>query len=106
MRAIIFSVVFIFFTSLALQGFSQENVDFNKKNFPGKKKELKEALKELAAGDALYDLGGGSFTLAIDHYLKVQAFNPNNAMLNYKLGNCFLNSADKKKSIAYFETAD
>lgn len=105
MRSIIFGVVFILFTFLAQQCYAQENVEFNKKNFPGKKKELKEALKELSAGDELYDLGGGNFTLAIDHYLKVQNFNPNNALLNYKLGNCYLNSADKKKSISYFETA-
>lgn len=105
MRSVLFSIVFIFFVSFALQGFSQDNVEFSKKNFPGKKKELKVALKELSAGDALYDLGGGNFTLAIDHYIIAQNFNPNNAMLNYKLGNCYLNSADKKKSIAYFESA-
>lgn len=105
MRAIIFSVIFVFFTSLIQQGFAQENVEFNKKNFPGKKSELKEALKELSAGDELYDMGGGNFTLAIDHYLKAQTFNPNNAMLNYKLGNCYLNSPDKKKSISYLESA-
>jgi outer membrane protein OmpA-like peptidoglycan-associated protein/Tol biopolymer transport system component len=105
MRSKIFGVVFVLLAFLAQQGFAQENVDFNKKNFPGKKKEFKEALKEIGAGDELYDLGGGNFTLAIDHYLKAQNFNANNAMLNYKLGKCYLNSADKKKSIAYFESA-
>ncbi len=86
-------------------GFAQKNVEFDKKNFPDQKSELKEALKELGAGDDLYELGGGNFTIAIDHYLKAQAFNPNNALLNYKLGKCFLNSPDKKKSIPYFESA-
>jgi outer membrane protein OmpA-like peptidoglycan-associated protein len=105
MRTISLSIVLFFFTFLYQVGFAQDNVDFNKKNFPGKKSELKEALKEMSAGDELYDLGGGNFTLAIDHYLKAQAFNPNNAMLNYKLGVCYLNSPDKKKSIPYLESA-
>ena len=89
--------------------FSQTNVDFNKKNFPDKKKELRAALKELGQGDDLYEQAilpnSGNFSLALDHYLKAQDFNPNNALLNYKIGKCYLNSYNKIKAIPYLETA-
>ncbi|NTW31724.1 MAG: hypothetical protein HGB12_03715, partial [Bacteroidetes bacterium] len=88
--------------------FSQ-NVEFDKKNFPGIKDQLKAALKELSLGDELYDLAlvpnSGNFALALDYYLKAQDFNPNNALLNFKIGRCYLNSFNKTKSISYFETA-
>lgn len=105
MRTTLISIVLLSLSIFYQKSFAQENVEFSKKSFPDKKSELKVALKELGAGDELYELGGGNYTLAIDHYLKAQAFNPNNAMLNYKLGKCYLNSPDKKKSIPYLESA-
>ncbi len=84
---------------------SAQNVEFEKKNFPAKKSELKIALKNLSKGDELYELGPNSYSQAIDFYAKVQEFNPNNALLNYKLGRCYLGSTQKEKSISYFENA-
>ena len=88
--------------------FSQ-NVEFDKKKFPGKKDQFKVAQKELKEGDDLYDLAlvpnSGNFTLALDRYLKAQDFNPDNAMLNFKIGRCYLNSFNKTKSVNYFENA-
>jgi outer membrane protein OmpA-like peptidoglycan-associated protein len=105
MRRLIVCLIFFFISGITIKLYSQTNVEFDKKSFPGKKTELKAALKELGAGDDLYELGGGNYTLALDHYLKSQDFNPNNALLNYKIGKCYLNSYDKIKSIPYFETA-
>lgn len=94
----------LLFTCLVLFSAAQ-NVEFDKKSFPTKKDGLKAALKELKAGDELYELGGGNYFTALDHYLLAQDFNPNNALLNYKIGKCFLFSIDKIKSIKYFENA-
>ena len=99
----IFSLLFIAGFTSGL--YSQTNVEFEKSNFPDRKKELKAALKEIELGDALYQTGGGNYTLALDHYLPAQGFNPNNALLNYKIGKCYFNSADKTESIKYFENA-
>jgi outer membrane protein OmpA-like peptidoglycan-associated protein/Tol biopolymer transport system component len=103
--------VFLIFIAVSLftgRLFSQ-NVDFEKKNFPNDKKGLKEALKDLSAGDDLYDAAivpnSGNYTIALDHYLKAQLFNPNNAMLNYRIGRCYLNSYDKSKAAVYLESA-
>ena len=105
MRRLVVCLIFFFISGITVKLYSQTNVEFDKKSFPGKKTELKAALKELGTGDDLYELGGGNYTLALDHYLKAQDFNPNNALLNYKIGKCYLNSYDKIKSIPYFESA-
>ena len=88
--------------------FSQ-NVEFDKKNFSSKKDQLKVALKQLKEGDDLYEMAlvpkSGNFTLALNYFLKAQDFNPDNAMLNFKIGRCYLNSFNKIKSIEYFEDA-
>lgn len=94
-------ILFVFFVC---KSFAQ-NVEFDKKNFPSQKEELKAALKELKAGEELYVQGGGNYLLALSNFLKAQEFNPNNALLNYKIGRCYLNSVDKTKAIIYFENA-
>jgi outer membrane protein OmpA-like peptidoglycan-associated protein len=43
--------------------------------------------------------------IAIDYYLKANAFNPNNASLNFKLGICYLNSPNKFKSLDFLRKA-
>jgi len=82
--------------------FSQ-NVEFDKKNFSSKKDQLKVALKQLKEGDDLYEMAlvpkSGNFTLALNYFLKAQDFNPDNAMLNFKIGRCYLNSFNKIKSL-------
>jgi outer membrane protein OmpA-like peptidoglycan-associated protein len=101
------SICLIFFAAsmFAVKLYAQNNVEFEKKNFPDKKDQFKEAEKELDAGDELYDLGGGNYILALEHFAKANDFNSNNALLNYKIGKCYLFSIDKTKSIAYFEKA-
>ena len=43
--------------------------------------------------------------LAIDSYLKADKFNPDNALLNYKIGRCYLDQNDKTEAINYLEKA-
>jgi len=82
---------------------SAQNVEFEKNNFAGKEKELKEARANIKTGDSYYELGGGAYLTSLDYYLKAQKFNPDNADLNYKIGTCYLNTVEKIKSIEYFE---
>lgn len=98
---IILSVLLVSFVNASFA----QNVEFDKKSFPKNKEELKNALNELKAGDELYEEGEGDFFSALPFYLKAQIFNPNNALLNYKIGKCYLNTVDKTKAIIYFENA-
>lgn len=42
---------------------------------------------------------------AIDHYMKAQEFNPDNAELNFKIGKAYLMSLEKTKALPYLEKA-
>lgn len=86
---------------------SQVNIPFESSNFPGKSKELKEALEQFKLGDQFYARGPIYFDKALEFYLKVMEFNPNNAELNFLIGNCYLNlSHDKLKAVPYLEKAN
>lgn len=84
---------------------AQTNVDFDKDNFPGKKEELSKAKDEIKLGNKYYDEGRAYMRLAIAPYLKANDFNPNNAILNLKIGQCYLESGVKQKALQYFEKA-
>ncbi len=82
-----------------------QNVEFEKKNFPGRKDELKEALANIKQGNEIFEQGENFYRDALPLYLKAQDFNPNNAWLNFRIGICYLNSFDKKKAFDYIQKA-
>lgn len=84
---------------------AQQDVEFTKANFPNLKSELKDALKNIKDGDKIYDLGPYFYPQALPYYMKAYNFNPNNAMLNFKIGNCLLSSPQKSKAIEHLERA-
>lgn len=85
-------------------GFSQ-SVEFEKDNFKDNKDGLKEAKQNLKLGDEQYALGPTRYKTALTYYVKANEFNPNNASLNYKLGDCYLNSSYKLKALEHFKKA-
>lgn len=85
---------------------AQENKPFDKDHFPPEQKDaLKEAIKQIKEGDKLYEDDIPIYDLALEYYLKANEFNPNNALLNYKIGRCYLKTIQKPKSLKYFELA-
>lgn len=80
-----------------------QSVEFTKENFPDKKDELKDVLKNLDLADEFYRLGKPGFKSALDLYLRIYQFNPKNAELNWKIGNCYLNSVTKELAAPYLE---
>ncbi len=99
----IITIIIFFVYNLS---FAQTNVEFKKSNFENKKEELKEILAKIKLGDELCKSGErDSYTKALEYYLEAYTFNPDNALLNYKIGNCYLNSDERKRSIAYFRKA-
>lgn len=101
MKKIIYILSFL---SLPLFYFSQ-NIEFEKKNFPDKKDQLKEAINSFKDGNAIFELGENMYRSALPHYLKAQAFNPNNALLNFRIGMCYLNSFERSKAFDYITKA-
>ncbi len=82
-----------------------QSIEFNKYNFPTNKEGLSTALGYISTGDKYYQDGPGVYRLAIDNYIKADKFNPDNALLNYKLGRCYLDQNDKSEAIKYLEKA-
>lgn len=84
--------------------FFAQNVEFDKNLFKDKKAEFKAAMKSYETGDTYYASEPfPQFSAALPHYEEANAFNPNNAMLNFKIGICYLNSNQKFKALGYFE---
>ena len=95
MKKLIYIVAFL---SLPLIYFAQTNVEFEKKNFPDKKDLLKEAINEFKEGNTVFEGGENMYKAALPFYLKAQNFNPDNALLNYRIGLCYLNSFEHGKA--------
>lgn len=102
-------VLFVFFILLLRKGdevFAQDkNIEFSKANFPGNQEKLKEALNAIKEGDRYYNVSAVLHPIALEHFLKAQEFNPDNAELNMKIGRCYLSSHQKTKALEYLERA-
>ncbi len=98
--------IIILLTVLLCGGFLRaQNVEFEKKNFTGKTDSLKIAKKNISQGDKLFEMGPYKYMQALESYSKANSFNPNNALLNYKMGRCYIISIQKEKAITHFEKA-
>ena len=97
------SIVCLMFASTA---FGQRNVEFEKENFPNDKDGLKEAKANIKEGDKLYEEGAIYYKDALTFYEKANDFNPDNALVNFRLGACYLNSVHKLKALPFLEKAE
>ncbi|MDB0037773.1 OmpA family protein [bacterium] len=82
----------------SLGAFAQ-GIEFDKVNFKDDKEGLKKAKDNIKAGDKIYSQGEIFFKEALPFYEKANEFNPENAQLNYKLGECYLHSVYKSKAM-------
>ncbi len=86
-----------------------QSIEFEKTNFPGKKSELKEAKRSIEEGDEYFDKsqkeGFNLYSQALPLYKKANEFNSKNALLNYKIGVCYLKSSWKMKAQEFLEKA-
>jgi outer membrane protein OmpA-like peptidoglycan-associated protein len=99
-------LIFLFLGILPMVTIAQ-NVEFEKENFVYKenKDAFKAAKKALQAGNELFAKGPEEYSQALPYFYIAQKFNPNNAILNYKIGVCLINSIYKISSITFFEKA-
>jgi outer membrane protein OmpA-like peptidoglycan-associated protein/tetratricopeptide (TPR) repeat protein len=108
------NILTLVFLSFVLVGFGQ-NVDFKAANFKDDKDGLKAATDAIKVGDEFFTLAneaiflvqspGLNYDLAVKEYLKAQKFNPNNGLLNFKIGVCYVNGTYAEKGIPYLYKA-
>lgn len=83
---------------------AQENIPIDKREFKIEDKDnFKDAWDAVKAGDDLFELGPEYYRDAVVHYLEANEYNPDNAVLNYKIGVCYLWSRHREKAIPYLE---
>ncbi|TGE22062.1 hypothetical protein E5K00_17575 [Hymenobacter aquaticus] len=90
---------------LLAQVAAAQNVEFDKDNFRSDKDGLKEAQREVKTGDEWYDMDPPRYEQALPHYLAAQKFNPSNARLNLRIGDCYLHSGYKPRALPYLQKA-
>ncbi|MDO7850193.1 OmpA family protein [Hymenobacter convexus] len=82
-----------------------QSIAFTKDNFGDNKDGLREANRELKDGDTEYRADPPRYAAALPHFLAAQEFNPNNAALNVKIGDCYLHSPTKTAALPYLQKA-
>lgn len=105
-------------TSIILSFFclaNAQNVDFKSANFKDDKDGLKKATEAIKAGDDFFEVAneamflvkspGLNYELALKQYEIAQKFNPKNALNNFKIGVCYMNSPYSNKGITYLYEA-
>ncbi len=97
-------LLFTLFLSVPQVTFAQ-NKEFTRSYFPDDSRGLREARRNMREGDKLYEQGWGNFEKALEYYLKAHAFNPDNALLNMRIGECYLYTPYKDRSVKFLERA-
>jgi len=85
---------------LSIDLFSQ-SIPFEKNRFENDKEGFKLANNKLKEGETFFE--EEFYEQALEPFLLAQNFNPNNAILNYKIGFCYLNSDSRYKCLEYFK---
>ncbi|MDQ2769168.1 MAG: OmpA family protein [Bacteroidota bacterium] len=98
-------LLFLLLLSASLHPAAAQSVDFTKANFGDNKDGLREAQRELKAGETEYYADPPRFAQALPHLLSAQEFNPSNAALNVKIGDCYLHSTTKPTALPYLQKA-
>lgn len=94
---------------------SAQDVEFKSANFKDDKDGFKTAKDAMDKGDEYFELGneavfavkspGNNYKLALEQYQVAQDFNPNNGLLNFKIGVCYANSENSDKCIPFLYKA-
>lgn len=92
-----------------------QNVEFKGSNFKDRKDEYKAATAAIKEADEIWELGNQAvFTVkdpttfylkAMKKYDVAQTLNPDNGELNFKIGVCYMHTAEKEKGIAHLKKA-
>ncbi|PCH67450.1 MAG: hypothetical protein COC01_05875 [Bacteroidetes bacterium] len=87
-------------------GFCQtnaQNIEFHRYNFENDIPGYKEAVKNKIRGDLNLRTYFPDHKIALEYYLKAYEFNPNNAILNRRIGICYLHLNQGDYALQFFE---
>jgi hypothetical protein len=84
---------------------AQEDVKIVKKDFKVEKEGFRDAWENIRIGNDFYDLGGGVYPDALDHFRLALVYNSENPELNYKAGVCCLFGDSPEEALDYFLAA-
>lgn len=94
---------------MLLTGFSHttlaQNVEFSRSAFPNQSVDLRQAIRNLKTGEKLFLQGGGRTTESLTYLLKAYEFNPNNARLNFLIGQALLSTVNYPQAIEHLHRA-
>ncbi|OFX47303.1 MAG: hypothetical protein A2X13_03860 [Bacteroidetes bacterium GWC2_33_15] len=103
------TIILIFLTLVISVSYlsAQENSKISKSDFRIDIKEtgFDEAWDDLKTAEDLYSNGLGSFPDALNFYLRAAKYNPDCALLNYKIGVCYLASDKYNNAVDYLKKA-
>jgi outer membrane protein OmpA-like peptidoglycan-associated protein len=97
------TLLLILLTAFLFTESNAQNVEFNAANFLSKPVEFAQAKNDLDEGMRLFKEGTIRYKRALPLLEKANEFNPNNAMLNYNIGVCYMYSSFKNKAKTHFE---
>jgi outer membrane protein OmpA-like peptidoglycan-associated protein len=97
-------LAFVLLITLTLSARAQ-SVEFSRNDFPNNPAGLREATSNFKTGEKLFFQGGGRTIESLDYLMKAHAFNPNNAKLNYLIGQALLQTSSFPEAADYLEKA-
>lgn len=83
------------------QLYAQKNPKIDKKTFFASQEGAIEAKNALTKAEKYYRKGAGTFDEALKYYLQAYDYNDKSHALNYKIGICYLYTANKKAALDY-----
>lgn len=101
MKNILLILCITFWATLAMG----QDVPFKKSNFPGQRKDLKEARKQMKKGLKLAKKGTKNRQEAIYLLQAAHTFNPDNAALNFRIGELLYEGDNPHTSLPYLQRA-
>ena len=95
----------VFTFLLSVQVSFAQSIDFKKENFPNDKEAFKAAHHEYKTGLTEYDKGMDFYKYALKHLKAANSYNPNNAEVNFLIGDIIISTVHREESLKYFEKA-
>lgn len=106
MKTVELVIIFLILSLSGINAFSQAPIEINKKTFKQSKNGYKDAISAIKTADVYYAMGRpGTYRKALTEYLKAYDYNKYCPELNYKIGACYLYSAEKPKAFSFLEKA-
>ncbi len=92
----------IFLLLISSISFSQ-NIEFEKKNFTdeAQAKEFREAKNSISKGNIFFN--NQKYDVALEKYSSANKFNPENALLNFKIGICYYFTENDSLALVHFQ---